>query len=148
MHHNLMAKNAANAYQRASVTVAPAWAIVKLYEGAITRLERAVAALEVRRLDESYNNVLRVVTILRGLRHNLDFDRGGVMAERLSSMYSKNIIALLRSVGKPDAAARYQKIANGLRGLRDAWTVVAKLPPESYRDASKPASELVERRRR
>ena len=148
MNQNLMARNAANAYQRASVTVAPAWAIVKLYEGAITRLERAIAALEGRRLDESYNNILRVVTILRGLRQSLDFDRGGAMAERLSRMYGKNIIALLRSVGKPDAAARYQKIANGLRGLREAWIVVAKLPPESYRNVPKGAPELVERLRR
>lgn len=138
MGQNLNARSAAKAYQRASVTVTPAWGTVLLYEGAITRLERAVVALEARRLDESCNHVLCVVSILRGLKHNLDFDRGGGLAERLSAMYSKNMLALLRAVGRPDAAERYRTISKGLRELLDAWTVVAKLPPSSYQGHAKP----------
>jgi flagellar protein FliS len=147
MSRNLNASNAAKAYRRASVTISPAWGIVLLYEGAVTRLERAVVALKARRLDESHNHIVCVVSILRGLRQNLDFERGGALAERLSRMYTKNILALLRSVGKPDAAERYQTIAKGLRELREAWAIVAKLPPQVQLGVSKLQSELVERQR-
>jgi flagellar secretion chaperone FliS len=123
-------------YRRVSVTVAPVTAVVRLYDGAIVRLERAVVALEARRLDESYNHVTCAAAILRGLSHILDMEHGGAMAETLRGMYTKNILALLRSVGKPDAVARYRKIGKGLRDLRDAWAAVAKLPPEALRNGT------------
>lgn len=118
------------AYRRAAVAVPPATAVVKLYDGAIVRLERAVLALEARHFEESFNNVTAVVSILRGLSYILDFDRGGELAVRLRTMYSSNILALLRSVGKPDAVARFRRIGKGLRDLRDAWFEIAKRPPE------------------
>lgn len=134
MSRQVNAQRAAMAYRRAAVTVHPAAAVVRLYDGAITRLERAVLALEARQYEESFKNVAVVVTILRGLNHVLDFDRGGELAVRLRKMYSQNILALLRSVGKPDAVVRFQRIGKGLRDLREAWSEVAKLPPETYRN--------------
>lgn len=130
MSENLRAQQATMAYRRAAVAVPPATAVVKLYDGAIVRLERAVLALEVRHFEESFNNVTAVVSILRGLSYILDFDRGGELAVRLRTMYSSNILALLRSVGKPDAVARFRRIGKGLRDLRDAWFEIAKRPPE------------------
>lgn len=106
--------------------------MVKLYDGAITCLRRAVAALEARRLDESHNHVVTAASILRGLSHNLDFERGGALAVRLQAMYTKNILAILRSVGQPDAAERFNKIIKGLNELRDAWALVARLPPDPH----------------
>ncbi len=138
MNGNLNARRAAMSYHRTSVTVHPAAAVVKLYDGAIVRLQRAILALEARRFEESFDNVSSTVSILRGLSHILDFDRGGALALRLRDMYVRNILALLHSVGKADAAARYQKIAKGLRDLRDAWSEVAKLPPESYQNVGRP----------
>lgn len=135
---NQNAYSASMAYRRASVSVPPAAAVVKLYDGAIVRLQRAIMAIEARRLDESFNQVSTAVAILRGLSYILDFERGGGLAEQLRATYTHNIMALLRSVGKPDAVARYQKIICGLKDLRDAWTVVAKLPPESYQSRGNP----------
>lgn len=132
MSGSLRNQQAIMAYRRASVAVPPAKAVVKLYDGAIVRLERAVLALEARRFEESFTHVTTVVSILRGLSHILDFERGGDMAVQLRAMYSRNILALLRSVGKPDAVSRFRRIGKGLRDLRDAWSEVAKLPPESY----------------
>lgn len=117
---------AAMAYRRTSAMVSPATAVVLLYERAILRLRQAILALDARRFEESFNQVTAAVTILRGLSMALDFDRGGAVAERLDRMYSRNIMALLASVGKADARERYQKIANGLASLREAWIVVAR----------------------
>jgi len=134
MSGNVRTQQAISAYRVASVAVPPAKVIVKLYDGAIVRLERAVLALEARRFEESFTNVTVAASILRGLSYNLDFERGGEMAVRLRAMYSRNILALLRSVGKPDAVTRFRLIGKGLRDLRDAWSEIAKLPPESYRN--------------
>jgi flagellar secretion chaperone FliS len=119
---------AAMAYRNAALALPPRAAVVMLYDGAILRIERAVQALQAGRLDESFNHVTHAAAILRGLSHVLDFARGGALAEQLLAMYSQNILALLRSVGKPDAAVRYRRIAEGLGELRDAWAEVARLP--------------------
>ncbi|HVX77509.1 MAG TPA: flagellar export chaperone FliS [Bradyrhizobium sp.] len=131
---------AAMAYRRTSATVPPAIAVVKLYDGAILRIHRAIVALEDRKLDDSFSQIISAVSILRGLSYTLDFERGGELASRLRRMYSRNIMALLRSVGKPDAAERYRKIAAGLKSLRDAWEIVANRPLEDYRKAAAAAS--------
>ena len=134
MSGNVRTRQAIAAYRGASVAVPPIKVVVKLYDTAIVRLERAVRALEARRFEESFTNVTAAASILRGLSYNLDFERGGELAVRLRTMYTRNILALLRSVGKPDAVARFRLIGKGLRNLRDAWSEIAKLPPESYRN--------------
>jgi flagellar secretion chaperone FliS len=134
MSGNVRTQQAIAAYRGASVAVPPIKVIVKLYDTAIVRLERAVLALEARRFEDSFNNVTAVASILRGLSYNLDFERGGEIAVRLRAMYGRNILALVRSVGKPDAVTRFRLIGKGLRDLRDAWSEIAKLPPESYRN--------------
>jgi flagellar protein FliS len=146
MKRNSNVYSAAMAYQRVSVTVPPAAAVVKLYDGIIARLQRAILSLEARRLDESFNQVASAVSLLRGLSHILDFERGGALAMRLRTMYTHNILALLRSVGKPDAAARYLKIVNGLKDLRDAWVVVARLSGEAGSNTGQPLQEVTPKR--
>jgi len=122
------ASQAASAYRRTATVVPPEVAVVRLYDCAIVLVQRAVRALDAKRRDEGYAHIHRAASILRGLSHILDHERGGPLAERLHRMYSNNIIALYRALGKPDAKARYGKLIEGLAELRDAWATVARMP--------------------
>ena len=116
---------ATQAYRAASVAVPPLKAQVMLLDGAITFLHKAVQAAEARRFEESHDYMIRATAILRGLSHNLDFDRGGALAERLYKTYHALIMACLRSFGRQDASACYHRIIASLAELRDAWKFVA-----------------------
>jgi flagellar protein FliS len=126
---------ATQAYRTASVAVPPLKALVMLYDGAIMFLQKAVQAAEARRFEESHGHMIRATAILRGLSHNLDFDRGGAVAERLYKTYHALIMACLRSFGRPDSAARYQRIIASLAEMRDAWKFVAAATTKSTETA-------------
>jgi len=113
------------AYRSASVAVPPLKAVLMLHDGAITFLQRSLQAAKVRKFEESHDYMIRATAILRGLSHNLNFDRGGAVAERLYKTYHALIMACLRSFGRPDAAVCYDRIIVSLTELRDAWKFVA-----------------------
>ena len=116
---------ATSAYRQAATTVSPVVALVRLYDETILLIKRAMSALELKRFEDAFTHISRASTILRGLRGGLDFERGGAVAETLSSMYSKNILALHTAFGKKDQISRYLKIIDGLTHMRDAWIFVA-----------------------
>jgi flagellar protein FliS len=116
---------ATQAYRTASVAVPPLKALVMLYDGAIMFLQKAIEAAKARRFEESHDCMIRATAILRGLSHNLDFDRGGAVAERLYKTYHALIMACLRSFGRPDASVCFDRIIASLTELRDAWKFVA-----------------------
>lgn len=113
------------AYRSAAVAVPPLKAMVMLHEGAMSFLQRSLAAAEAKRFEESHGYMIRATAILRGLSHNLDFARGGAVAERLYTTYQSLIMACLRAFGRPDAQASFNRIINGIAELRDAWKYVA-----------------------
>ena len=115
---------AANAYRSAAVTTSPLAGVVMLYDGAIAGLTRVVAAIEQRRLDEAFSHLDRTTTILRGLCHSLDFEKGGAFAERMRDTYIRLIMSGLHAFGKPDATVRFGKLIAALTSLRDAWADV------------------------
>jgi flagellar protein FliS len=116
---------ATQAYRDASIAVPPLKAVVMLFDGAIVCLRKSVAASQARRFEESHNHLIRTTTILRGLSQHLNFEKGGSLAERLFGTYNALIMAALRSFGRPDAPARYDRIIASLIELRDAWAYVA-----------------------
>jgi flagellar protein FliS len=126
MKQNLFAQDAAGAYRKTATVVAPLTAVILLYDKVIVLLQRASLAAEAKQPQESFIKVTEATMILRGLSHALDFERGGRVAERLRTMYTQTILALLSSYGKPDMPARYRRIGEGLSGLRAAWVEVAR----------------------
>ena len=88
------------AYRSAAVAVPPLKAMVMLHEGAMSFLQRSLAAAEAKRFEESHGYMIRATAILRGLSHNLDFARGGAVAERLYTTYQSLIMACLRAYGR------------------------------------------------
>lgn len=124
---NQSMNHAASAYRQVATMVAPSVAVVLLYDKAIVLLQRAIQAAQAGQAEDSYGSLSKATSILRGLSHILDFERGGAIAETLRVTYTRNIMALHGSFGKPDMAERYVKIIGGLSELRDAWAGLAGL---------------------
>lgn len=125
MTQNLNAYHAAQAYRGVAVTVPSLRAIVMLLDGAILCLHKTIEASENKRIEESHDQLIRATSIMRGLAHHLNFEKGGALAERLYKTYNSLIMASLRSFGRPDATQRYRKLIASLTELRDAWNYVA-----------------------
>ncbi|WP_426441516.1 flagellar export chaperone FliS [Bradyrhizobium genosp. P] len=124
MTQNPAAYRANNAYRSAAVAVPPLQAVVMLYDGAITFLQKALEAHEAKRFEEGQAYLMRATAILRGLSHNLDFTRGAALADRLYKTYNALIMACLRSYGRPQAKESFRRIIASLTELRDAWKYV------------------------
>jgi flagellar secretion chaperone FliS len=118
-------RQAALAYRTAATRVHPLVAVVRLYDEAIRLIRKGSEAAQAKKPEQSFISINRASTILRGLSHNLNFGKGEELAQELLQAYTRNILALHISFGKPDAPERYRKIAAGLGELRDAWAVVA-----------------------
>jgi len=124
MTQNSTAYLANNAYRTAAVAVPPLKAVIMLCDGAITFLQKAQEAHEAQRFEEGHGYLTRATAILRGLSHNLDFNRGGALADRLYKTYNALIMACLRSYGRPHAKESFRRIIASLSELRDAWKYV------------------------
>jgi flagellar protein FliS len=121
MMHNPMAYMANQAYRGAATSVPPLKAISMLLGGAITFLRKSLAAQEARRFEEGHEYLLKATAILRGLSHNLDFTKGGAMAERLFQTYNSLIVASHKAFGRPHASASFRRIIAAVTELREAW---------------------------
>ncbi len=126
MTQTMNSHRAAQAYRGAAVTISPLKAVVLLFDGAILSLQKTIEAAENKRFEESHGHLVRATTILRGLSHHLNFDKGGALADRLFRTYNSLIVSSLASFGRPDSTQRYRKIIAGLTDLRNAWKSVAE----------------------
>lgn len=124
MMHNPMAYMANQAYRGAATSVPPLKAVTMLLGGAMTFLQKALTAQEARRFEEGHEHLMKATAILRGLSHNLDFHKGGAVAERLFQTYNSLILASLKAYGRPHARESFRRIIAGLAELREAWEQV------------------------
>jgi flagellin-specific chaperone FliS len=120
---------AAAAYRQAATSVHPTVAVVKLYDETLLAIHQAIRAKAAGDHELAFNKVLRAATILRGLQHSLDFNKGGAVAERLFRVYKSYILSLHLNFGKKDVLSRYGRLMEGLVELRDAWASIVGLKP-------------------
>lgn len=118
-------RHAISAYQTAIQTTPPLQAVVLLYDGLLVRIRNACQAAESGDFGEQFNQVLKANDILRGLLAALDKNKGGALAERLADTYQANMVALMGTIGRPNAVDALRRIAEGLRELRNAWSGIA-----------------------
>lgn len=121
-------QHALSAYQNAIQTTPPLQAVVLLYDGVLVRLRNAAAAAARGDFGEQFNQAVRAIDIIRGLLSALDMSAGGAIAERLRDTYEANMVAIMRTVGAPNAQDCLHRIAEGLRELRNAWSEIAGMP--------------------
>ena len=124
MSQNAMSRRAVQAYRGAAICVPPLKAMILLLDRTISFLRKSMAAQQERRFEESFVELTRATSILRGLSHNLDFARGGALAEQLYNTYNSLILACLHSHGKPWASENFRRIIASLVELREAWEFV------------------------
>lgn len=100
--------------------------IVMLYDGAIRHLNLAVDAFQEghRRFDEINNHVIAAQDILSELMASLDFDKGGVLAKNLFSLYSFMNRRLLEGNLSKDPAP-LSEVKKMLGDLREAWDEIS-----------------------
>ena len=136
MYGNANFSRATNAYRTAAVAVSPLGKVVMLYDGVIVGLRRTIAAIERKCPEDAFNNLHDATTILRGLCHSLNFERGGQFAERMRDTYISLIMSALNSLGKPDAVARLNKLIDAVTQLRDSWAELRVRQVEAERAKS------------
>lgn len=115
------------AYRAGAATVHPRVAVVRLYDIALRSIREAIMANRERRIEDAYIAINKASQILRGLSSNVVGDED--MAATLRKVYLNNLLALHSAFGKRDAERRYVAIGAGLLELRNAWALVAGMPP-------------------
>jgi flagellar protein FliS len=124
-----------NVYQRTQITTSDRRKlIVLLYEGAISRLNQATAALEADDADRRVMNVNKALDIIHFLNNALDFERGGDISKNLQRLYdyTRDVIS------QGNIEARAEKFGEAIRLLNlllEAWRQIA-----SNGSATTPAS--------
>ena len=100
--------------------------IVMLYDGAIRHVNLAIDAFQDghRRYDEINNHIIAAQDILSELMASLDFDRGGVLAKNLFSLYSYMNRRLLEGNMSKDPAP-LAEVRKMLGDLREAWDEIS-----------------------
>jgi flagellar secretion chaperone FliS len=121
------AKEPMNAYKETQIKTAnQIRLIVMLYDGAIRHINLAADAFVEghRRYDAINNHIIAAQDILSELMASLDFEKGGVLAKNLFSLYSFMTRRLLEGNLKKDPAplAEVKKL---LGDLREAWDEIS-----------------------
>ncbi len=98
--------------------------IVVTLDRLLVALEEAAAADRARLFEAECHAVTRAHALLAGLDAMLDMQAGGSVAEGLRSSYHNAISALHALVRVADGAEGYDRLADGFRDLRGAWTIV------------------------
>lgn len=119
------AKFAVNSYAKvqreANVeTASPHRLIDMLYEGAIDRIIQAKGAIEHNNVEMRGKKINSAISIVGGLRMNLDLEKGGDIADNLEALYVyiQNILA--KAHVKADQSL-LDEAATLLGDLRSAW---------------------------
>jgi flagellar protein FliS len=121
------ANDPGNAYREIQIKTAnQIRLIVMLYDGAIRHVNLALDALAAghRRYDEVNNHIVAAQDILSELTASLDFEKGGVLAKNLFSLYSFMNRRLLDANLSKDAAP-LAEVKGHLGELRAAWDEIS-----------------------
>lgn len=99
--------------------------ILLLYDGAIRFLNRALLAIEEKRLDAAHADIVRGQDIVLELMTGLDFERGGELAVNLRELYLFLYQTLLQANLKKDTA-KIKTVIRLLDNVRGAWQIVVR----------------------
>lgn len=131
-----------NQYARSSIETAdPRTVIVLLYEGMLNFIAQAKSALEENDRNFMSVNINKALKIINHLHNGLDYERGGEIAENLSSLYIYMRDRLTEANIKCDMAM-IDEVANLLKPLAEAWAQIARNPQAASVLASAPGTEV------
>jgi flagellar protein FliS len=108
-------------YRQFSVQGAPPLGLVAmLYDGAITFMQRAVAAIEAHDIEKKCQHLNRALAIIAQLEGSLNFELGGEVAQTLKSLYVYARAQAMKAHAENSAEILRALIEN-FTTVRDAW---------------------------
>jgi len=120
---------AVRSYQFSSAAVAidasPHRQVALLYDEALERLNKAVAAVRQHNVVGKLRSVDGALEIIKYLRSVLDFQAGGSLARRLGALYDYMQKRLLKANVENDEKG-FEEVASLMRTLKSAWDGIAK----------------------
>jgi flagellar protein FliS len=120
------AQQATNAYRQTEVqSRTPLELVVMLYDGALRFIAQARGAIERKDIRARREAVSRALAITSELQSTLDMDRGGVISQKLDSLYVYINGRLIDASSKQDARP-LDEAARLLTTLHDSWAQVAR----------------------
>jgi flagellar protein FliS len=127
------------AYKAAQYNASKCRQVVMLYDGAIRYVQKAIAAIQEKNIQERYNNLEQACTIILGLQSALDFENGGDVAEILDQYYHSLDMRLL-TVHRNNRTDICEQVIVELKMMRDAWDEI----DQQHGGASLPKEEKLE----
>ena len=121
MNNQLAVNSYAKVHTHSSVeSASPHKLIDMLYEGAIERITQARGAMRYKQTEAKGKRINQAISIVGGLRENLNLDQGGDIAENLDSLYIY-IQSLLTKAHFSNDESKLEEAVNLLIDMRDAW---------------------------
>lgn len=119
------AQQAASAYRQTEVqSRTPLELVVMMYEGALRFIAQASHAIERKDIRARREAISRALAIMSELQSTLDMDKGGVISEKLDSLYVYINGRLIEASSRQDARP-VDEAARLLTTLRDSWAEIA-----------------------
>jgi flagellar protein FliS len=91
-----------------------------LYDGAITFLQRAIAAMEAGNIQMKCNNLNRALAIIVQLEGSLNFEQGGEVAQTLKSFYVYARAQAMKAHAE-NSPETLRALIENFTTVRDAW---------------------------
>jgi flagellar protein FliS len=139
-----MYHNAIQSYRRTNVVTAdPKRLVLMCYEGAIDSLKIGKQKLIEKDYEVKGKALTKVQDIINELLHSLDFEKGGVIARNLDSLYNYMLRRIIHADVKKDIRA-IDEVVGMLNELKSAWEEIFIIPEKEIKPE---AVELDEERR-
>lgn len=94
--------------------------IAMLLNGALTRIDEAVARINENDIDAAAQRVIKAIQIIEGLRENLNMEVEGDIAINLHNLYSY-ISERLRLITTEEPLKTLEEVKGLLSNVQDAW---------------------------
>lgn len=105
-------------------TASPHRLVDMLFEGAIERIVQAKGAIQFKQIELRGKKINAAISIISGLRSNLNFDSGGELAINLDSLYEYIQNILIQAHQNSDEALLDESLTL-LGELKLAWVQIA-----------------------
>lgn len=113
--------------ESAVMSASPHQLIVLLFDGALSALVRARLFMQQGELAAKGEALSKAINIIdNGLKAGLDNEKGGEIAENLSSLYDYMIRRLMQANLRNDVAA-IEEVEGLLTNIADAWKQISPL---------------------
>lgn len=121
MNNQVAVNSYAKVHTHSSVdSASPHKLIDMLYEGALERITQARGAIRYKQTEAKGKRINQAISIIGGLRENLNIDDGGDIAANLDALYVY-IQGLLTKAHFHNDESKLDEATNLLLDLRDAW---------------------------